>query len=131
LFFAYTYGKLSNSALINIGIDILAGFLATHILHWSIKQLNWLSLPIDKSLFRFVFGAMVASAFAALIVIILTTVFRYTGILDFDYGGRLRFSQWLMMVLFDQGIFILPWVLIYCFYHYVKKTRHRLLGSQK
>ena len=93
--------------------------------------MNWLSLPIEKGIVRFLFGAMIASAFAALIVIVLMTVFKYTGLLDADYGGRLRFSGWLAMISFDQGLFILPWALIYCFYHYVRKTRHQLLGSQK
>jgi len=133
LFFAYAYGTLSRSALIKVGISILAGVLATHLLRWSIKQLNWLSLPIEKGLFRFLFGTIVASSFAGLIVLILSTVFKYTGILDFYYyyGIRPRFSAMLVMVSFDQGMFILPWVLIYCFYHYVKKTRHQLLRGQK
>ncbi len=133
LFFAYAFGALSSFSLIKVGITVLSGFLATHLLRWSIKQTNWLSLPIEKAIVRFLFAAMIASAFAALIAIVLTTVIKYSGRSDFDYyyTSRPRFSQWFAMASLDQGLFILPWTIIYCFYNYVRMTRHQLLESQK
>src|SRR4030095_1718715 len=125
IFFGYTFDKLTESALIRVGLFILAGFCVTHFFRWSVKQLNWLMLPLEKGLPRFLLATIVACVLAGLIVVSFATYLEYIG------GIVLDFSPRLLTVAMDQGLFITPWVLIYYFYHYIEKSRRQQLDTLK
>jgi len=131
IFFGYTFDKLTESALIRVGLFILAGFCVTHFFRWSVKQLNWLMLPLEKGLPRFLLATIVACVLAGLIVVSFATYLEYIGVIVPDSDRKLDFSTRLLTVAMDQGLFITPWVLIYYFYHYIEKSRRQQLDTLK
>jgi two-component system, LytTR family, sensor kinase len=125
VFFAYTFGiKLTTQLFVRMVLVVSVGVLVTHILRWVIRQLNWLMQPIEKVLPKLLVAVIIASLTAALLVIALS---------EFVIGSssKLDFASRLMIYLIDIGLFIIPWVLIYYFYHYITKSRKQQLDTLK
>lgn len=131
LFFGYTYNRISSYVLIRIGLIVVTGFLVTHLLRWSIKRLNWLLLPIEKGLPRFLIAVLIASLLSSLMMIGAIFLFEHFHVISADAERMHNFSTRLLAVTMDQGLFITPWVLIYYFYHYIEKSRRQELDTLK
>ena len=127
LFFALSFGRgITYEYLLKILIIMAAGLLSTHLLRYFIRMNNWLLLPVEKSIVRlFVAVVMTSILFSLLIMGMneLAGVEKNTRNLDFI--TRLSVN------ILTNGIFIIPWVLFYYFYHYMVKSRKQQLDTLK
>ena len=104
LFFAHAYKvNISEKVLLGrIAIVFAAGILVTHILRLVIKWRAWMMESIEKAIPKLIIALVFASMLFSLIVL----------------GST-----------FDNGLFILPWLLIYYFYHFFQKSRRQQLDT--
>ena len=107
-------------------LTLLCGLLATHLYREFIRRTNWLMLPIEKAFPKFLLGIIVVCIFAALIRI---------GIADkFDLASnkkKLDFPTRLFFVTLQYLFLLVPWILIYYFYHYIEKSRRQQVDTLK
>lgn len=128
IFFAYTYEqKVNDVFLARIGLVILAGIATTHLLRWVIRRFNWLLLPIEKVLPNLLIAVTIASIVCSLIVMVGIEMFSLRS----EKAVKLVFSQRLLVSTLDNGLFLVPWVLIYYSYHYIEKSRRQQVGTLK
>lgn len=127
VFFAYTFGrKLTSALFLRIVIVVSMGILITHLLRWVIRQLNWLLQPVEKVLPKLLLAIIIASLTCSLLVVEVSEYFNLYGT-----TSQLNFSSRLLANTVDIGLFIVPWVLIYYFYHYISKSRKQQLDTLK
>ena len=128
VFFAYTFGKNLNSALlIRMLLIVFIGILITHLLRSVIRELNWLMQPIEKVLPKLFVAIVLASLTCSfLVVILLELLVNVKGA-----ASEINFSSKILVYTIDIGLFIVPWVLIYYFYHYISKSRKQQLDTLK
>jgi two-component system LytT family sensor kinase len=127
LFFAHVYqAEISTGTLFaRIVIVFTTGILTTHILRIFIKWRGWLLQSIEKVIPKLIIAMVVTSMIYS--AIILTEV-DFFG-LDSPSSHKLSFINKLMGSTVDNGLFILPWVLIYYFYHFIEKSRKQQLDT--
>ncbi len=126
LFYAFTFkDKLTNDYLGRIFIHVFAGIISTHILREYIRRAGWLLLPIEKMAARLVGAILTTSTLYSLIAISAFELFSLSESKGVDFYTRL-FAN-----IINSGIFIIPWVLIYYFYHYIEKSRRQQLDTLK
>lgn len=128
-FYAYTFQKFSPYYLIRLGIYLLSGVVATHTLRLVIRRLNWLFLPIEKGLPRFLMAVIITSLFSGLLIIGAVELFNLLPA-ESD-SKKLDISTRILLATMDQGLYITPWVLIYYFFHYINKSRRQQLDTLK
>jgi two-component system, LytTR family, sensor kinase len=127
IFFAYTFEqKVTDVFLARIGLVILAGITTTHLLRWVIRRYNWLLLPIEKVLPKLLIAVIISSIFCSLMVMGAVEFFGLTL-----KSHKLEFSTRLLASTLDNGLFMVPWVLIYYSYHYVEKSRRQQVSTLK
>lgn len=105
---------------------VSVGILITHLLRWVIQQLNWLLQPIEKVLPKLFLAVIIASLTCSLLFLEISEYFNLS-----DTSSKLNFSSKLLATTMDIGLFIIPWVLIYYFYHYISKSRKQQLDTLK
>ena len=127
LFFAHAYKvPISNKVLLSrIAIVFVAGILTTHVLRMFIKRQGWMMQSVEKVIPKLAISMIVTSLLFSLLVL---------GAIDFfhlgvDTGKKLSFAARLSGSTVDNGLFILPWVLIYYFYHFIEKSRRQQLDT--
>ena len=127
LFFAHAYKvNISDKVLLGrIAIVITAGILVTHILRLVIKWRAWMMESIEKAIPKLIIALVFASMLFSLIVLGGFDYFK----LGTDSGKKLTFFARLLGSTFDNGLFILPWLLIYYFYHFFQKSRRQQLDT--
>ena len=127
IFFAYTFDqKLTLVWLKRISLVPFAGILTTHLLREVIKRYNWLLQPIEKILPKLLIAVVASSIFCSLIQITGVQLFELT-----TANRKLDFSTRLLASTLDNGLLIVPWLLIYYSYHYVEKSRRQQVGTLK
>jgi two-component system LytT family sensor kinase len=112
--------------LIGLGIKMLAGIFTTHLFRLYIHHAGWLALPVEKALPWLAIGII--------IVCLLDTIIRISVISWLDPSGsnkKLEFSTRFLLVTVENGLYIIPWTLIYYFFHYIQKTRNQELDTLK
>ena len=127
LFFAHAYKvNISEKVLLGrIAIVFAAGILVTHILRLVIKWRAWMMESIEKAIPKLIIALVFASMLFSLIVLGGFDYFK----LGTDSGKKLTFFARLLGSTFDNGLFILPWLLIYYFYHFFQKSRRQQLDT--
>ncbi len=128
IFFAHAYKvSISNGELlIRIGIVFVAGIFTTHILRLFIKWRGWMMESIEKVIPKLAIALIVTSLLFSLLVLGANTFFNFEGV---GGGKKLTFLAKLSGSTIDNGLFILPWVLIYYFYHFIEKSRRQQLDT--
>ena len=129
LFFAHTYEvDISTTVLLSrICIVFLAGILATHILRGVIRWQGWLLLSIEKALPKLIVALIMTSVLYSVLLLGSAEIFH----LSINPKQKLSFLTKLLNASINNGLFILPWLLIYYFYHYYEKTRKQQLDTLK
>src|SRR5579862_4529696 len=101
------------------------GFISTHLLSLYIKKMNLLLLPVEKALPRLIIAVIATTfVFVFLETIVLQTLNLY-GYKQQEFITRLLASA------LNNGIFVIPWSLIYCFYSYYQKTNKEQLENRR
>lgn len=128
LFFAHAYNyKISKEVLLGkIAVVTIAGIFTTHLLRLLINYLGWLMLPIEKAIPRFILAMIATSMIYSLLVLTASDLFNLgTETRKLTFATRFAGST------VDNGLFILPWVLIYYFYHFIEKSRKQQFDTLK
>src|SRR5579863_738314 len=105
---------------------VIPGLISTHLFREVIRRSGWLQLPVEKAFPKFLIGILLTCIGCGLIRI---------GALD--VLGLLRakkasnFFAELMASTSEYGITIIPWTLIYYFYHYIENSRKQQLDTLK
>ncbi|HEY0434680.1 MAG TPA: histidine kinase [Chitinophagaceae bacterium] len=127
LFFAHAYEvPISNSVLLGrIAVVFVAGVGVTHLLRLFIKSRGWIMQSVEKVVPKLAIAMVMTSLLFSLVVLGANYFFE----LGVDSGKRLGFAAKLLGSTVDNGLFILPWVLMYYFYHFVEKSRRQQLDT--
>ncbi len=118
--------RVDQELLIPLCIKVLAGIGTTHLFRWYIHRNNWLQLPIEKVWPKLAIGII--------IVCIADTIIRITVINWFtlsDTKAKLQFSTRFLLVTLENGLYIIPWTIIYYFFHYIETSRRQQLDTLK
>jgi two-component system, LytTR family, sensor kinase len=127
IFFAHVYNvTISTDVLLSrIAIVFIAGILTTHVLRLIIKWRGWLMQSIEKVIPKMIIATVITSTIFSLIVLGAVDLFR----LSTETGHKLNFAAKLFGSTVDNGLFILPWLLIYYFYHFIEKSRKQQMDT--
>jgi two-component system LytT family sensor kinase len=118
--------RVDEHFLIGLGIKMLVGIFTTHLFRLYIHRAGWLALPVEN--------ALPLLAIGILIVCLLDTIIRISAISWIDPSAsnkKLEFSTRFLLVTVENGLYIIPWTLIYYFFHYIQKTRNQELDTLK
>lgn len=116
--------KVTPKLIEQLAVMFFAGMLTTHLFREFIRKSNWLMLPVEKAFPKFFMGIIVVCLVAGLIRVGIVSVFDLTSSRKkFDLPTRLLFAT------LENGFFIIPWTLIYYFYHYIEKSRKQQLDT--
>jgi two-component system LytT family sensor kinase len=105
--------NITNKQIGIMVITVLTGILVTHIFREVIKRSGWAFLTVDKALPKFLIGMLITCIVSALIRISLADALGLASHRSAEFMARL------LTVAADTGLMIIPWTLIYYFYHYV------------
>ena len=124
LFFAHVYkvvpGQISMQVfLIRLALVFSSGIVMTHIFRLFVKSANWLMLPIEKAAPRLIIAVIITSMTQGLIILAAIERFKLYSETRTEVNFFLKF----LGVTLDNGLYILPWALIYYFYHFIEKSR--------
>src|SRR5688572_10235718 len=126
LFYAYTLlESIPEDYLKRILILMASGILSTHILRFFIKKNNWLLLAVEKVFLKLAVAVILTSILFSLLVMAGNDLFNLESRRPLDFTTRL-FANFI-----NIGIYIIPWVLLYYFYHYMSKSRRQQLDTLK
>jgi two-component system, LytTR family, sensor kinase len=127
LFFAHTYqvSISTNVLLARIAIVMVTGILTTHLLRLFIKWRGWLMQSIERVIPRLTL-AMVLTSLVFTLIVLGAIEFLQLGVTG---GKKLPFLTRLAGYTVDNGLYIMPWVLIYYFYHFIEKSRKQQLDT--
>jgi sensor histidine kinase YesM len=129
LFFAHAYKvEISQKKLLGrIAIVFISGITVTHVLRLIIKWRGWMQQSVERVIPKMVVAMIISSMVFSLIVL---KAIDYFG-LGTESARQLSFWAKLVGSTVDNGLFILPWVLIYYFYHFFQKSRRQQLDALK
>jgi LytS/YehU family sensor histidine kinase len=119
------FGQEVNSQFFEqLAVTILTGVLSTHLFRKYIHHARWLLLPVEKAIPKFLIGMLVVCMGYALIRI---------GLIHWLHlsNGKRTFGTRLLLINLENGMYIVPWTLIYYFYHYINKSRQQELDTLK
>lgn len=127
LFYAnFIKEAITTDYVLKVTFLVVGGLVSTHLLRWYMKKNNWLLLPVEKAIFRLCIAVFLTSLLYSALVMVLD---QLSGI---DENRRnLDFLTRLFANILNLGIFIIPWVLFYYFYHYMVKSRKQQLDTLK
>lgn len=127
LFFAHAYKvPISNPVLLSrIAIVFVFGILTTHVLRMFIKWRGWMMQSVEVVIPKLAITMIFTSLLFSLLVLGAIQFFHLGG----DTSKKLSFAARLSGSTVDNGLFILPWVLIYYFYHFIEKSRRQQLDT--
>jgi sensor histidine kinase YesM len=113
--------------LVGLGVvAALAGIFVTHIFREVIRRAGWLRLTVEKALPKFIVGVLLTCLAGALLRMLIVEA------LDIYSSSREKgFFSRIMGLTLENGLTIIPWTLIYYFYHYIENSRKQQLDTLK
>jgi two-component sensor histidine kinase len=107
-------------------ILVVLGLISTHLFREVIRSAGWLKLPVEKALPKFLIGILLTCLGASLIRI---GIFAILSLLHARETPN--FFADLMASISEYAILIVPWTVIYFFYHYMESSRKQQLDTLK
>src|SRR5580704_1031163 len=118
--------RVDEQFLIPLCLKVLAGIFTTHLFRIYIHRAGWLQLAVEKALPRLALG---------IIIVCLLDTFIRISVLNWldptNSSKKLEFSTRFLLVTVENVLYIIPWTLIYYFFHYIQKTRNQELDTLK
>jgi len=108
-------------------LAVLAGILTTHLFREVIRGSGWLLLPVEKALPKLLIGIILTCIADSLIRIFVVDALNLVS----AERKNVDFLTRLVTNTIEGGLIILPWTLIYYFYHYIEKSRKQQLDTLK
>jgi two-component system LytT family sensor kinase len=115
-----------NLTYIFTALYVIPGLIFTHLFREVIRSSGWLQLPVEKALPKFLIGILLTCIGCGLIRI---GAFEALGLVHAKKTPD--FFAELMASTSEYGITIIPWTLIYYFYHYIENSRKQQLDTLK
>lgn len=108
---------------------VLPGLIATHIFREVIRRRGWARLPVEKALTKFLIGILLTCVGCSLMR---SLAIELLPILPKTHPEKTHdFLTGLMGSTSEYGLLIIPWTLIYYFYHYIEGSRKQQLDTLK
>lgn len=128
-FYARNYrAPISDEILFSrIGIVFVTGILVSHLLRLIIKERGWMMKPVEKVIPWLGLGIVCASFVYSLLML---SAFEYFH-LNTEKSRQFSFFKILTGYTIDSGMYFLPWVLIYYFYHFFRKSQKQQMDALK
>jgi two-component sensor histidine kinase len=108
-------------------VSALCGLFLTHIFRDIIKRSGWLHLPVEKALPKLLIGVLLTCLAGALLRLLLDDALNLYS----TSRGKASFFSRMMFLTLENGLSIIPWTLIYYFYHYIENSRTQQLDTLK
>ena len=102
------------------------GLIGTHLFRGVIRRSGWLQLPVEKAFPKFLMGILVTCVGCGLVYM---GTARAMGLVNSKRTAD--FFTDLMGHTAENGFTIIPWTLIYYFYHYIESSRKQQLDTLK
>ncbi len=112
--------------LAQMGIMLFFGIGATHLFREYVRSARWLQLPVEKALPKFVVGVILVCLVDSLLRIWAIDLFQLSS-----SKRKFEFSTRFGLANLESVLFIIPWTLIYYFYHYIGKSRKQEVDTLK
>jgi two-component system, LytTR family, sensor kinase len=129
LFFAHTFEQKVSSIYLWRTITVIAGgIISTHLLREFIKKMNWLLLPIEKILPKLIIAVIITTL---IFLLFQMSVYQVFNLYEHENRHQVDFMTRLLANVLDRGLYIIPWTLIYYFYHYIDKSRKQQVDTLK
>jgi two-component system LytT family sensor kinase len=106
-------------------ITVLTGIFVTHIFREVIKRSGWALQDVQKVLPKFLIGIVLTCIAIGLIRIGLADALNLVSHKSTEFMPRL------LTITADTGLMIIPWTLIYYFYHYIQISSRQQLDTFK
>jgi sensor histidine kinase YesM len=106
-------------------ITVLTGIFVTHGFREVIKRSGWALLTVEKALPKFLIGMVLTCITIGLIRIALADMLHLVSHKTTEFMPRL------LTITADTGLMIIPWTLIYYFYHYIQISSKQQLDTFK
>jgi two-component system, LytTR family, sensor kinase len=127
LLFSTTMDEKPNGKLLSYqAVVMFTGIIVTHLFREVLRRSGWLMLPVEKALPKLLIGVLVICVVDSLIRIVIVDTFDLT-----TPKHKMVFAQRLLFGTLNSGLYIIPWTLIYYFYHYIEKSRRQQLDTLK
>ena len=107
-------------------VMVFAGIFTTHLFREYIRRSRWLTMPVEKALPKFLIGIVIVCLLDSLIRLWIIDLFNLSS-----NKRKLEFSTRFIYATLENSLFIIPWTLIYYFYHYIEKSRKQELDTLK
>ena len=119
--------KITDKLIGLLAVTVLSGIFITHLFREVIRRSGWLLLPVEKALPKFFIGILLTCAAAGLLRIVMVDALNLVSLAR----NKMDFMPRLLMTALDSGMLIVPWTLIYYFYHYIENSRKQQLDTLK
>jgi two-component system LytT family sensor kinase len=107
-------------------IVVILGLISTHLFREVIRRAGWIKLPVEKALPKLLIGILVTCVSASLVRIGIFVILSL-----FHARKPPNFVSDLMASISEYAILIVPWTVIYYFYHYAENGRKQALDTLK
>jgi two-component system, LytTR family, sensor kinase len=101
-----------------LALMIFSGIVVTHLFRFVIRKFNWLLLSVEKVIPKLIVGIICICILDGLIRIGMVNLLGLT-----TNRNKLDFFTRLLAYTLENFLSIIPWTLIYYFYHYIEKSR--------
>ncbi|TCJ14346.1 sensor histidine kinase [Flaviaesturariibacter flavus] len=132
-FFAWSFDKFQTRASVEIffgrlGIFILVGLLATHVMRFAIIRLNVMQRTFDRQVAQFLLMTFTFSILASFMYMRMLQYFHWLKKDEQEYADK---NSFLLILSGGVSFFLLffIWNLIYFMYHYVSKSRKQQMDT--
>jgi two-component system, LytTR family, sensor kinase len=105
---------------------VVPGLVATHLFRGVIRRRGWARLPVEKAFPKFLVGILLTCIGCSLMRSLAIAVLP-----DMHPEKTKDFLTELMGSTSEYGFLIIPWTLIYYFYHYIEGSRKQQLDTLK
>ena len=110
--------KVTLNLLERLILMILTGVLVTHLFRLVIRRYNWLLLSVEKVIPKLIIGILCVCVVNGLLRIGAVNLLNLS-----TNRNKLDFLTRLLAYTLENCLSIIPWTLIYYFYHYIEKSR--------
>ncbi len=105
-------------------VMMFANIFSTHLFREYIRRSKWLLMPVEKVIPKFLIGIVVVCLMASLLRLWVIDLLSLSS-------NKRNFETRFLLLNLENGLSIIPWTLIYYFYHYINKSRKQELDTLK
>lgn len=127
VFFAATYDRLTDVFLARLGVFVTIGLIFSHLMRFSIRQLNLLSKSLEIQIIGLISLNIVFSFLMGLIEA------PVTEILGIRTQEEILLNEWVVILShsFYAFVYLFIWNMIYFMFQYINKSRTQQLDTLK